>query len=398
MPHKQIPRPMTNANDKRTAHGAHQLSYEAVAAIVGTMTYIGFLTQLADAIEDVYTDLTLTTIRRSALKVSRTEDLIDTLEVMGCKSHDYSCIKVISSNPSVASRSVPVVTGTLVCTDNDPAYLDQASLLCDTGLITPLRTAASTAVVLRRIRPDVETVGIIGAGLEGSVHAFAIAALLPKVRQIIFTDIDLDRAREAASDLEDLLHEEKISESRDIEVRYLSTSDTGDIYGCDAIVTATYVTSPILERDGLRDGTFIAAVGADLKGKRELSNSVYEAARFVTDDLIQCLTEGELQYAADVIRVRAAEVAALEGHRGQLSEGRIVSVDELLRDSPSFINRSEPLVVYDSTGFSGQDLATARVLISHLDGTHVPLPWNPPRTMTFRELRRAGVSIARQQQ
>jgi ornithine cyclodeaminase/alanine dehydrogenase-like protein (mu-crystallin family) len=371
------------------AHGAYQLSYEAVARSLRTVGLRRFVGRLVTELESTYADPALRTIRRDGYK-SKVDRYIDTLEYMSSRSHDYSATKVISSNPSVAAREVPVVTGTMVCTDNDPAYIDQATLLCDASLLTALRTATTTALVAKHVRPNVKRLAIIGSGLEGVTHGFTLAALLPDVEMVTLLDANHARATTAAQELREQLEEEAVLTKRGILIDVANDQGDDRVLDAEAIVTATYASGVVLDREGLRPDVFIAAVGADLEGKRELGDDIYRDARFIADDLRQCLTEGELQYAADIVKVKASEVASLDGYSGSLAAGRIVGVPELFRLTGITSEMEGSLVVYDSTGFSGQDLAVARVLLSLLAETETPRAWNPPTWMSMRQLYLAG--------
>jgi ornithine cyclodeaminase/alanine dehydrogenase-like protein (mu-crystallin family) len=323
-----------------------------------------FIEHLAREIEATYLDKNL---KRISPRVGWSKKL-DTQEIMGCRSTDFSCVKLISSNPSRAGRSSPVVSGTMLCTSVPD---DRLRLNCEAARLTSLRTAVSTGVVMRRVIPEAATLGIIGAGLEGTTHARVLATMLPGIRRVMLADIDADRSKKAADDLSQLVSAslEDGSIDRSIEVIDCGTRVS---QACDTqlIVTATYgTTAALTRRNLLPERVVIAAVGADLHNKRELDWTIYDEARFIADDLTQCLAEGELQYLRSDLNIAGGRI---DDHRGCLDEGRVIGVADLLEEkSRSFRNGSAteyPVLVYDSTGFAGQDLAAARVLIDLLDG------------------------------
>jgi ornithine cyclodeaminase len=338
------------------------LSHRDMASLLSTVRLSAFFADLADEIERVYTDRSVESIKRIGWTRA-----FDTLEVMGCEASDLSCIKGISSMPSGAGPATPTVTGTLMCID---ARSREPRLVCNAAVLTSLRTAASTAVVLRRISPQIRSVGVIGAGVEGSCHAVALALLLPSVRRITLADIVPDHTRQAIDQVTELLAQEGVLADRHIEIEGADIAEKDATHHADAIVTATYGRSEVLESaDSLRPGTVIAAVGADLTGKRELGFSIYDRARFIADDLRQCFQEGELEAAGRHLGIPAPE----KGHGGVLADGRIIGVSDLLDNNSPFLARPEPIVVYDSTGFSGQDLAAARVILRLLEAQQ----WEP---------------------
>lgn len=372
-------------NGIRTSR-AYILADRGIAEVFSDLPLESFLRDLEQAIETTYLDRQLKTITRIGWTCAG-----DTFEIMGAQTHDYTCVKIISSNPSLAGSAVPVVAGTLICADRDPQHLDQAALVCGGSAVTALRTAASTAAVMHRVKPNPQMLGVIGAGHEGFTHALVLALMTPSIERIVFTDVDQPRAEQAVSELKRMLHSEGAAQADTLVVSCVEKVD--EIREADAIVTATYGQEVVLDAARLRPGTFIAAVGADLEKKRELSDDLYDEARFVADDLIQCFSQGELQHAALRLNVSAAEIAALEepdaewiagdndlaavdGYDGAVLGGRMIGAADLLRDSSSFLARSEPIVIYDSTGFSGQDLALARTLLPILQATREPEPWN----------------------
>jgi len=352
------------------------LSHSEVSRLLASVHLPTFLKELVEEIERAYGDPTLESIERTGW--IRTPD---TLEIMGCQAQDFTCIKVISSNPSLADTLIPTVTGTLVCTD---VTTDEARLICDAAILTSLRTAASTAVVLRRATPHAATLGVIGAGLEGACHALVLAILLPSIQRICFTDVEPAKAADAVAQVTTLLSRETEIKDRGIEVKSIDAANGKSVFESDAIVTATYGTTEVVRStESLRAGTTIAAVGADLQGKRELGYRIYDKARFVADDLSQCLHEGELEVAKRRLRVDMDE----KSHRGVLQGGRIMGVADLLENETSFFARKEPLIVYDSTGFSGQDLAIARVVLRHLEAQDwQPSVWNPSNAVPLPRL------------
>ncbi len=358
---------------------AFVLSHVDVAQLLRDVSLRAFATELVAAIEATYGDRVLNPIVRTGWPRGK-----DTLEVMGCSSFDYTCVKVISSNPSIASPEIPAVTGTLVCTE---VGADQARLVCDTSLLTPLRTAASTAVVLKRLHPHPVSVGVVGGGIEGVAHALVIALLFPDVRDVMIFDDDHDRTIAAVHEIEGLIKADEATE--DVRVAGCERSAIGSVFACDVIVTATYGWDPICELSLIDPKTkpFIAAVGADLEGKQELDEGLYSQARFIADDLAQCLRQGELQHAARQLGVAGEEIDRQTRHGGSLLDGRIIGVEDLLAHTRGGKRRDEPITIYDSTGFSGQDLALARIMLKLCDANGLSrVPWNPSKSEYFRPL------------
>jgi ornithine cyclodeaminase/alanine dehydrogenase-like protein (mu-crystallin family) len=322
---------------------------------------------LVDEIDHVYRDSSLKSYKRGGWS-----EYPDAHELMGCKSTDFTCAKYISSVPGGGAFST--VGGMLFCMKVGPP--EQVALLCDATYLTPLRTAASTAAVMRRVTPKARSLGIVGTGVEGTAHAVVLSLIIDSVDSIHLYDLERDQMLRSEAEIQFLLGKYGKREP----TIHLCDAEA-DVYDCDALVTATFADQAALTKpDAIMDGTFIAAVGADLEKKRELPDELYLRSKFIADDLRQCLKEGELQYAS---KLYAGESA--EDHRGELCDGRIVSAATLLEDADQFLERdSESVTIYDSTGFSGQDLAVARVLLALIsEAGYEPQRFSPHGPQSF---------------
>ena len=115
----------------------------------------------------------------------------------------------------------------------------------------------------------------------------------------------------------------------------------------DVIVTCTTSRQYFLKKEYVREGAFVAAVGADSHDKQELDPYLLASSKVVTDILEQCARIGDLHHA---IR---ANVMSSESVYAQLHE--IVSGIKPGRTS------DEEIVIFDSTGTAIQDAASAAV-------------------------------------
>jgi ornithine cyclodeaminase/alanine dehydrogenase-like protein (mu-crystallin family) len=113
-------------------------------------------------------------------------------------------------------------------------------------------------------------------------------------------------------------------------------------------VTCTPSRQAFVFRDDVAPGTFIAAVGADNRGKQELEPALVAASTLVVDVLEQCAEIGELQHAlAAGLMTRAGVHAELADVVAGRRPGR---------------TRAEEVTVFDSSGTALQDVAAAIVV------------------------------------
>ncbi|HKW91134.1 MAG TPA: ornithine cyclodeaminase family protein, partial [Methylomirabilota bacterium] len=110
-------------------------------------------------------------------------------------------------------------------------------------------------------------------------------------------------------------------------------------------VTCTPSREPLLRRDDVAPGSFIAAVGADNEHKQELDPALMAAGAVIVDDLEQCATIGDLHHAVAQGVLSTADVhAELAEVVAGLKPGR---------------RSSEEITIFDSTGVAIEDVAAA---------------------------------------
>jgi len=236
-------------------------------------------------------------------------------------------------NPAV--HGLPTVQGVVALFDAERGTL---LALLDSGEITRLRTAAASAVAARHLaREDAHVLTICGCGVQGHAHLDALA-LVRQIDAAFAYDLLPEAAERFASE---------VSSSLGIDVRPVSTlaEATGQ---SDMIAMCTTSHGILLRRSDVRDGTFIAAVGADHEDKQELDPALLADAAVVVDDLAQCTSMGEVHHAIEARLMTANDV------RGGLAD--VVAGKVRGRQS------SEEITIFDSTGTALEDVAAAALV------------------------------------
>ena len=248
----------------------------------------------------------------------------------------YAAAKInanIPGNPT--ERALPTIQGILVLFD---ASSGAPLAVMDSASITTARTAAASAVAAKHLaRASASTVTFVGCGVQAEAHLRALGFVRPLAR-IFAVDTNVAAAERFAR-----------AGSEQLESPIIVS---GDIRACtrasDIIVTTTPSPSAILHFDDVREGTFIAAVGADNEDKQELDVELLRRAVVVVDDLDQCARMGDLHHAL------AAGVMEPNDVRG--------SLDEIVAGvRPARLNDSE-IIVFDSTGIAIEDVAAAALV------------------------------------
>ena len=135
----------------------------------------------------------------------------------------------------------------------------RAQALVSANYLTGVRTGAASALATRVLaRKDATVLGIIGTGGQ-SVHQLRAAAQVRGLTRVHAWDpMPENVARFAAAVT--ALGLEYVAE----------TTPQAVAEAADIIITVTPSQKPILQKDWIRPGTHISAMGADTKGKQEL--------------------------------------------------------------------------------------------------------------------------------
>lgn len=269
---------------------------------------------------------------------------------MPARVEDTVAVKWVNSHPQNPARhGLPTVMGALIL--SDPATGYPLSVM-DATLLTAYRTGAAAAVATRVLaREDAHTLGIVGCGTQAS-HQIAAISHVRDLRRVVLADLRPSAAEALARRVRERTPHLKV------EVGSLADAARQDI-----VCTLTPVTTPIVERDWVQNGTHINALGADAAGKQELSSDLLGDALIVVDDWDQAMHSGEINVPLSQGLVRKEHV---RGTLGAILEGAI----------PGRTSETE-ITIFDSTGLAIQDCAVARAVYERASkaglGTRVDL-------------------------
>jgi ornithine cyclodeaminase/alanine dehydrogenase-like protein (mu-crystallin family) len=248
----------------------------------------------------------------------------------------YFATKTNGNFPDNAARfGLPTIRGTVVLADaatGDPlALLDSAS-------ITAVRTGAATAVAAKYLaRRDARVATVVGCGVQGAVQLDAIAGVLP-LQRVWLLDADPARAERLA-----IQARGRLGISVDV------ARDLGPALRASQVcVTCTPSRQAFVSVADVEPGTFIAAVGADDRGKQELEPALLARSTVVVDLLEQCAEIGELQHTLAAGLMTRAQVHA--------------ELADVVTGRRPGRTRPDEITVFDSCGTALQDVAAAIVV------------------------------------
>jgi ornithine cyclodeaminase len=216
-----------------------------------------------------------------------------------------------------------------------------AAILLDHGFVTDQRTGAAGGVAAGALAPErVETVAVLGTGIQARKQIEALRVVRPDLRAVRIWGRDADHARRCADDVA-----ASLPDGGDVST---ASSVREAVDGAQIVVTCTASRQPILEAGWLAEGAHVTALGSDGEGKQELDPEILRRASVLAvDSRSQCAVLGELQHAKDQSS-RAVELGALVS--GQAS-GR---------------TGDDQLTVCDLTGLGVQDVAAANVVMARV--------------------------------
>ncbi|GLQ56475.1 cyclodeaminase [Devosia nitrariae] len=189
-------------------------------------------------------------------------------------------------------RGLPSLNGLMIVLDAETGIVK--AVLLDNGYLTDVRTAAAGAVAARHLAlANVETVGVIGAGVQAELQIEALALVRPFARLLVWSR-DTSKANAYADRMTARLG------------RPVAVAETPEalVRQSQVVVTTTPSRSPLIRAEWMHPGLHITAMGSDSSEKNELDPSIVTAAdRFVCDRLAQSRVVGELRsaIAADLV-------------------------------------------------------------------------------------------------
>lgn len=236
----------------------------------------------------------------------------------------YFAAKINANFP--ANADLPTIQGAVILFD---ASNGRPLAIMDSISITALRTAAATAVAAKYLaRQDCDTLLICGCGAQAASQLDALRHVR-RARRILAYDRDRSRAAAFAKRFNATAVEDVAAAAR----------------SSDIVVTCTTANRYFIEREMIRPGTFIAAVGADNESKQEIEPALLAHSKVVTDLTAQAACIGELHHAIDAGLMSMTDVHA--------------ELAEVIVGRKPGREAADEIIVFDSTGTGLQDVAAA---------------------------------------
>jgi alanine dehydrogenase len=248
----------------------------------------------------------------------------------------YIVAKLNSNFPNNRTRfNRPTIQGLIAIFD---AENGSPLAILDSIDVTIKRTAAASAVAAKYLARMNSLVGTVcGCGQQGRAQLRAIRTVLP-LQKVYAFDSNFEAATIFAAEL-----------SRELKIDIEIVRDPkAAIRRSDVLVTSTTATEFFVHKEDVRDGAFIAAVGADDTHKQELDPALMASAKVVADSLEQSCTIGDTHHAIA---------------RGLMSKENVYAdLGEIVVGKKSGRVSDNEIIIFDSTGIAIEDAAAAALV------------------------------------
>ena len=224
-------------------------------------------------------------------------------------------LKTVVVVPDNSTRGLDPHQGTVTLFDGETG---QTVAVVNATPITAIRTAAASALATRELaREDARVLAIVGTGHQGRAHQRVLPAVLPFEEVIMAGRGEVEAAVRRA----------------------------------DVVVTATSSTEPVLQREWLKEGVHINAVGAGFPHTRELDSATIAASTLVVDS-----RESAVNESGDYL-IPLAEGAIGEQHIA-------AELGDVLVGTHPGRTSAEEITVFESLGIAVEDLFAAEYVVA----------------------------------
>ena len=259
------------------------------------------------------------------------------IELMPISDADVYAFKYVNGHPFNPARGFQTVTAFGVLADVHNGY---PVFLAEMTLLTALRTAATSAMVARKLaRPGSEVMAMIGAGSQAEFQALAFRGLLGIDRLRVY-DVDAAATAKLARNLA----------PQGFHIVACSSAAEA-ARGADIITTCTAdkAVARVLADGDVAPGMHINAIGGDCPGKTELDPAILERGPVFVEYAPQTRIEGEIQSMAP--------------------DFPVTEFWRVLDGSAPGRTHPEQVTIFDSVGFAIEDFSALRHLRAGVAGS-----------------------------
>ena len=234
------------------------------------------------------------------------------------KGESGFAVKMASGFFGNTSIGLPSSSGMVVLLSSKTGFCQ--AVLLDNGYLTDLRTGLAGAIAAKYLAKNrVSTVGVVGTGGQARYQIESLALVRSFDRLLV-----VGRSQEGA---ERYVQDMRARLSLEVQI---ASSVESLVRESEIIVTTTPSKEPVILSEWLRPGTHVTAMGADLPGKQEVDDLIWEKADLrVCDSIAQCAIGGELQHYQGSKEINLIELGQITSgvKSGRKSDDQITFCD-----------------------------------------------------------------------
>ena len=255
------------------------------------------------------------------------------------KNQDNYVVKIASGFSENYKAGLSSSHGVMVMFDKNTGYLK--CVLHDEGYLTNVRTAVAGSICAKYIAPsNINTIGIIGTGIQARMQ-LEYLKMVTDCREVLVLGRNKEKISKYIEDMKS--HGFKInvaSNSREL------------CKNSNLIITTTNANESLIQKDDIKEGTHITAMGSDTPEKRELDPEILNIAdAVVVDSIPQCLERGETKNALD---------------RNLLKEEDLIEIGTIIDSGKKLRKNDNEITVADLTGVAVQDIMITNAVYEQL--------------------------------
>lgn len=243
-------------------------------------------------------------------------------------------VKWVSGYPQNQAKGLPYISGLLILNDTETGF---PIAVMDCAWITAMRTGASAGIAAKYLaRPESETAGILGCGVQARTSLAALAEVLPGLSAVRCYDLYPEAAGRFIEEMSAALPN----------LEFVSCGSPAEMTeGAEVVVSAIPILEkpePPLEAGMLAAGGLAISLDYDAAWS---SAAMAECDKFVSDDIKQLLATREL-----------------EGHFTGIPEEIYADLGEIAAGLKPGRERAEERIFAMNMGIAVDDMVTAKIL------------------------------------
>ncbi len=273
-------------------------------------------------------------------------------------SEDSFGLKLVAWFGDNIKEGLPSLTGLAMIFDLKTGF---PKAIINASHLTAMRTGAAGAIGIKYLaKQDSKALVVTGTGTQAVFQIAAAISVMPLLKKVyIYHPLRYQSAEQFQSTIKKKLGTIKNDiEGDPMNYIWIQKLDSIDFIAVDSIekalnetevvITVTPSQKPYIFHNWIRPGTHFSCIGADMPGKQEIDEKIFDAAKVFVDDIHQASSVGETQNSIK---------------SGIIDEKHLIEIGRLINGDTYGRTSEKDITIFDSTGIALQDLAVSNYII-----------------------------------